>query len=54
MTLYDINVELEIRECVKKVYLGMTGEELAFTADRGRVDFVVPQLHCHTSIVVEY
>ena len=54
MTLYDIHVELKISECVKKVYLGVTGEELAYTVDNGRVDFVVPQLHCHASIVVAY
>lgn len=54
MTLYDIRVELKISECVKKVYLGVTGEELAFTVDNGRVNFVVPQLHCHASIVVAY
>ncbi len=54
MPLYNIQVELEINQCVKKIYQGLTGEELMFTLDNGRICFVVPELTCHTAIVVEY
>lgn len=52
--LYNIKVSLNVEETVKKIYLGLTGEELAFTNENGKVKFTVPELDCHTSIVVDY
>lgn len=54
MTLYHIDVSVEIKEAVKRVYLGVTSEELTFMQDKGKIHFVIPQMNCHTSIVVEY
>lgn len=54
MKLYNIKVALKVKEQVKKVYLGLTGEELQFKCDNGEIKFTLPELDCHTSIVVEY
>ena len=54
LTLYNIDVTVKMKESVKRVSLGVTGEELAFAQEYGKVHFVVPQMNCHTSVVVEY
>lgn len=54
MPIYNIKVSLKTDKNIKKVYLGLTGEELEYKYDNGMVMFTVPELNCHTSVVVEY
>ena len=52
--VYNIKVKLNIKEKVKKVYLGVSGDELIFSENNGKTEFILPKLHCHESIVIEY
>ncbi len=54
MPVYNIGVELKTEKKIKKVYVGLTGEKLKFTQKGGKVNFVLPELDCHTSVVIEY
>lgn len=54
MPVYNIRTALRTEKTVKRVYLGLTGQELEFTADGDWVRFTVPKLECHTSVAVEY
>lgn len=54
MPVYDVKVELNVEEAIKRVYVGVTGEELPFERNGNKISFTVPRLLCHTSIVAEY
>ena len=54
MPLYNIVVKMRTDKEIKRVYLPLTDEELAFDSADGEVTFTVPKLECHTSIVLEY
>ena len=52
--IYNIKVSFKTDKDIKKVYFGLTGEEIKYTKNEGKVQFTVPSLECHTSIVLEY
>lgn len=54
LPLYNIEVELQTDKQVQAVYLGLTGEQLGFEAENGKIRFTVPKLQCHASVVVKY
>lgn len=54
MPIYNIKITLNVQEEIKNVYLGLTNEKLKFTKENGKIVFTVPELNCHTSVVVEY
>lgn len=54
MPVYNIAVKMRTDKEIKRVYLPLTDEELAFDSADGEVTFTVPKLECHTSIVLEY
>ena len=54
MPVYNVKVALRVDEKIKRVYLGVTGEDLDFKTANGDVLFTVPKLECHASIVIEY
>lgn len=54
MPLYQVKFAVKVEEAVKKVYLPLTGEELKFTVKDGEVTFTVPEMCCHTTVVIEY
>ena len=54
MPLYNIVVKMRTDKEIKRVYLPLTDEELAFNFADGEVAFTVPKLECHTSVVLEY
>ena len=41
-------------KAVKRVYLGVTDEDLEYTLDNGVLKFTLPKLQCHESIVIDY
>lgn len=51
--LYNIQTSVYTDKKVKRVYLGIGGEELLFTQKDNEVTFTVPYLHCHQTIVLE-
>jgi len=54
LPVYNIGVTLKLTQQVTEVYQGLTGESLPFTQEYGQLCFTVPELNCHTSIVVKY
>ena len=52
--IYNVKITLNIEEEVKNVYLGVSKEKLEFSKKEGKTEFVLPKLHCHESIVIEY
>ena len=54
MPVYSIRCRLKTNRLIKRVYLGLTDEDLVFTQNNGEVKFTVPELECHTSIIVDY
>lgn len=52
--IYNIKAEIKTDKNIKRVYNPLTNEELEFKQEEGKVSFVVPKLHCHTSVVVEF
>lgn len=34
--------------------LPLSNEEIGFETENGKVKFIVPEVNCHTTIVVEY
>lgn len=53
-TMYDIRVTLNVKENIKNVYIALSGQKLDFKNDNEKITFTVPELNCHTSIVIEY
>ena len=54
MPIYNVKAELDVKESIKRVYCGLTGEEIPFERCGSKIRFTVPELLCHTSIVLEY
>lgn len=54
LPVYNIKVSVKVDKAVKKVYLPLEEAELEFKVCDGIVEFTVPKLNCHTSIVIEY
>ncbi len=54
MPIYNIKAEVKTDKTVKRVYLPLQEKELKFTVGKGRVSFVLPELTCHETIVIEY
>lgn len=52
--IYNIHVSAAVSEKITRIYLPLTGRELSFTTENGRVCFSLPKLQCHESIVMEY
>ena len=52
--IYNIGVELDVPQTIKKAYLPLSGETLPVEYSGGRTHFLVPKLECHTSVVLEY
>ena len=54
LPVYNIKCTLKTDKKIKNVYLGLTNEKLDFVQEDNKVSFTVPELVCHTSVVVEY
>jgi len=54
LPVYDIRCSIAADKAVKRVYLPLSGAELPFTWDQGRICFTLPKLHCHETVVMEY
>lgn len=54
MPLYHVKFAVKVEETVKKVFLPLTEEELAFTVKDGEVTFTVPEMRCHMTVVIGY
>ena len=52
--IYDLNLKVNVPERIKRVYLPLKNKELAFEAEDGEVEFLLPKLLCHETIVLEY
>jgi hypothetical protein len=52
--LYNIGVQLQIPEKIKKAYDGKTQEEIKFTQDGGKVSFKIGEINCHKAVVLDY
>ena len=52
--IYNIPVELNIGETVKRIYSAYDKEEYDFTVDGDAVRLAIPKLECHKIIVIEY
>ena len=49
----DVQVSLNLREKIRRVYLAPQGEELPFRRENGRILFTLPRLECHQMVVLE-
>ncbi len=54
VTMYNIDVELKLDKKVKKVYMPLENKKLKFSKKGDTISFTVPELNCHTTVVVEY
>ncbi len=54
LPVYNIKLSVKNDKTVKRVYLPLENTELKFTVNGDTVEFTVPKLHCHASIVIEY
>jgi len=52
--IYNIKITLKLPEKLTKAYLGITGEELTVTEEKGKQTVTLPKLNCHASVVFEY
>ena len=52
--IYNIKITLNLPEKLTKAYLGITGEELTVTEEKGKQTVTLPKLNCHASVVLEY
>ena len=50
LPVYNVKLQLNVPETIKKAWLGVTGEELTVVDNT----VVVPKLECHASVVLEY
>ncbi len=54
MPIYNIEVSLKTDKAPKRVYLGVTDEDLDFTFEKGILKFTLPRLECHETMVIDY
>ncbi len=52
--LYELEVQLNSMEKIKRIYLAPGEFELDYTQEKGNVGFKVPKLELHQMIVAEY
>ncbi|MBO5505277.1 MAG: beta-galactosidase trimerization domain-containing protein [Clostridia bacterium] len=52
--IYDTKVSLKLDKKIRKAYLAPTGEEISFTEENGRYEFVVPKIENHQMLVLDY
>jgi hypothetical protein len=54
MPVYNIEIQLDIPEIVKRACLPLQSVELPVTCENGKQKLILPKLECHESIVLEY
>ena len=54
LPIYNIGVELDVPQTIKRAYLPLTGEELPLRRENGKTCICVPKLECHAAVVLEY
>jgi len=54
LPVYNIRCSLKTDKTIHAVSLPLTGEQLSFCQEDGIVSFTVPELTCHTSVVLQY
>ena len=54
MPVYNVEVSVNLKEDVKRIYLGVSGDEIKSQRNGDRTTFTVPELNCHTTVVIEY
>ena len=54
MPVYNVKVTLRVKEDIKRIYDGVSGEEITSERNGDEISFVVKELHCHKAIVMEY
>ena len=54
MPIYNVKATLTVKEEIKSIYYGITGEQIPFDKTGDTITFTVSELNCHTSIVIEY
>ena len=54
LPIYRIAVRLKTDRRITDVYLPLSGETLSFSQDGDEISFTVPELNCHTTIVLKY
>ena len=54
MSVYNIKVNVKLKEHIKRVYIGISEEELKFELNGNEISFTIPELNCHTTVVMEY
>ncbi len=52
--IYNIPVYINLEQKIKKAYLIPSGEKLKIKKQDGKLTLLVPELKCHTGIVMEY
>lgn len=52
--LYNIPVSIDVDETIKKAYLIPSGKKLKMKRVDGKLSLIVPELKCHTGVVLEY
>ena len=52
--IYNVKIAIDVKEKIKKAYLGITGEALEITMEDGKQTVTVPKFNCHASVVFEY
>ena len=54
LPVYNIKLQLKTEQKITAVGLPLNGEALSFTQEGDTVCFTVPELNCHTTVVIEY
>ena len=54
LPIYDIKVDIEVPEKVKKVYFAPEMKNLDFEYTEGRISYKIEKLECHSMVVIEY
>ena len=52
--IYNVKIQLNVAEKIKNAYLGVSGEKLEITEEKGLQTVTVPKFNCHASVVFEY
>lgn len=52
--IYDIPVSINLDEKVTSAYLIPSGENIKLSRKNGKLSVVIPELNCHTALVLEY
>lgn len=52
--IYDVPFSIDVQEEIASVYLPLRDEYLSFMIRDGRTCFVLPELNCHETVILEY